>query len=490
MSRYVLAIDAGTTGVTVLLFDRRATVVDRAYEEFRQIYPQPGWVEHDPSEIWAVTERLVRPVVQKAGAKSIAGIGITNQRETVVLWDRETGQPAHNAIVWQCRRTAKLCEELKASGKADLLKEKTGLVVDAYFSATKIQWLFENVPLVPKLSSEGKLAFGTIDSWLVWKLTGGRVHVTDYTNASRTLLLNIDERAWDSELLEIFGVPAEILPEVRPSSEIFGRTAAEVLGAEIPVAGIAGDQQAALLGQCGVNRGDAKNTYGTGGFLLVNTGEERVDSRSGLITTLACGPSGEPVYALEGSVFIAGAVLQWLRDELGVIKSAPESEACARRVVDTGGVYFVPAFVGLGAPYWNMDARGAIVGLTRGTNRDHIVRAALEAIAYQTRDLVNAVTEDLGATLSELRVDGGAAANDFLMQFQADLLGAKINRPRNVETTALGAAFLAGLAVGLWQDADELSQLRATDRVFEPQITEEQRGRLYKGWAAAVRRVI
>jgi glycerol kinase len=487
----VVAIDQGTTGTTVLVLDKRGGVVARAYSEFTQHYPKPGWVEHDPEEIWRVTVKVLRQAVKRARlrARDVAAIGITNQRETTVLWDRKTGRPVHHAIVWQDRRTASVCDGLKTAGHEALVRARTGLVLDPYFSGTKLRWLLDHVRGARDRAATGALAFGTIDTWLLWKLTGGAVHATDPTNASRTLLFDIHARAWDPELLGILDVPASVLPVVRPSSGRFGDTIPELVGAPVPVAGIAGDQQAALFGQGCVAPGSAKNTYGTGCFLLLNTGDRAVASRSGLVTTVACDATGGIAYALEGSVFIAGAAIQWLRDGLGFMKKAAESEKLARRVDSTLGVYLVPAFVGLGAPYWDAEARGALVGLTRGVTREHVVRAALESLAYQTRDVVDAMAEDAGTRLAELRVDGGAAANDFLMQFQADLLGVPVERPRIVETTAMGAAALAGLAVGFWGSPGELARARQVDRRFRPRMAPETREMLYRGWRAAVARV-
>ena len=489
MSQYILSIDAGTTGVTVVLYDRQAQVVRHVYGEFTQHYPQPGWVEHDADEIWQVTLRLIRSACEDISHDQIAGIGITNQRETAVLWDRKTGEPAAKAIVWQCRRSQEQCERLRNAGHTDLLDRKTGLVPDAYFSGTKIQWLIENNETVASRALAGELTFGTIDSWLAWKLSSGALHITDFTNASRTLLFNIEEKKWDDKLLELMSVPESLLPEVRKSSEVYGETDPEILGGPIPICGIAGDQQAALFGQGGGTANAAKNTYGTGCFFLVNTGEQRVHSKNGLLTTLATDTGGNPVYALEGSVFIAGAVVQWLRDELQILNNAPESEDLAASVPDTGGVYLVPAFAGLGAPYWDMAARGGMVGITRGTNKAHITRAALESIAYQTRDLIEAAQQDLGIQLEELRVDGGATANDFLMQFQADILGIPVDRPANIETTALGAGFLAGLGCGFWSGWDEIADNRKTERRFEPAMADDLREELFTGWKDAVRRM-
>lgn len=492
MRSCVLTIDQGTTGTTVLLLDHDGRCVGRAYSEFRQIYPKPGWVEHDPEEIWEVTCRVIERALLDAGAASdqIAAIGITNQRETTLLWDRSSGRPVHNAIVWQCRRTSPICRQLRDQGREDWFRERTGLVLDAYFSGTKLQWLLDNVSEARGRAERGELLFGTIDTWLIWKLSGGRAHVTDYTNASRTLLYNIYDKHWDADILALLSIPAEVLPEVKPSCGVCAHTvSAPPLGAEIPIAGIAGDQQAALFGQGAWEPGMAKNTYGTGCFLLMYTGDKAVRSTQGLLTTLACSETGGPAYALEGSIFTTGAAVQWLRDELGLLKQAAESEAIARSVPDNHGVYVVPAFVGLGAPYWDMEARGAILGLTRGANRAHIVRATLESIAYQTRDVGEVMSSDSGIPIKELRVDGGASANDFLMQFQADILQVRVDRPAMVETTAVGAAFLAGMGVGFWKGADDLLQARKAGSVFEPSMTEEERTALYSGWKQAVARV-
>jgi len=470
----IVAIDEGTTGVRAIVVDERGRLVDSAYSEFRQIYPRPGWVEHDPEEIWRATLDVLRRAVKDPAG--VAAIGITNQRETVVVWDRKSGKPVYNAIVWQCRRTAADCDRLRDRGLEKSIRAKTGLVIDAYFSATKLRWILRHVR--PK----GDLCFGTVDSWLLWNLTGGKVHATDRTNASRTMLYDITRRAWDDDLLRLFKVPRAMLPEVRGSTASFGTTS--VLGPEIPLVGVAGDQQAALFGQGCVARGSMKNTYGTGGFMMINTGPTRRDSKAGLLTTLACGPRGETVYALEGAVFIAGAAIQYLRDSLRILGSAEDSEALATSIASTDGVYLVPAFVGLGAPYWDADARGAIVGLTRGSGRAEIVRAALEAIAYQTRDMAEAG----GVKVRELRVDGGATANNFLMQFQADLLGARIVRPKSIGATALGAAYLAGVGAGLWKSRAELGL--DVDRVFEPGMPRKEADALFAGWKAAVRRVL
>jgi glycerol kinase len=471
---HVVAIDEGTTGVRAIRVDERGRVVDSAYTEFQQIYPRPGWVEHDPEEIWQATLGVVRKVIPDPA--SVAAIGVTNQRETVVVWDRRTGRPVYNAIVWQCRRTAEACDRLRARGLAEPIRRKTGLVVDAYFSATKIEWILKNVK--PK----GDLCAGTIDTWLLWNLTGGKVHATDPTNASRTMLYNIDQRDWDPDLLKLFRVPRALLPEVRSSTASFGSTS--LFGGEIPLYGVAGDQQAALYGQGCIAKGSMKNTYGTGCFMMIQTGGRRVDSKAGLLTTLACGPKGETTYALEGAVFIAGAAIQYLRDSLKMIERAEESEALATSIASTGGVYFVPAFVGLGAPYWDAKARGAIVGLTRGSGRAEIARAALESIAYQTRDMIEAG----GVRVRELRVDGGATANNFLMQFQADVLGAKIVRPKTMGSTALGAAYLAGVGAGLWKSRAELGL--DVDRVFTPALSRKAADSLFAGWKHSVKQVL
>ena len=489
--RCVVAIDQGTTGSTVLVFDHVGRVIGRAYSEFTQHFPRPGWVEHDPEEIWRVTLRVLRQACRRARvqARDVAALGITNQRETTVLWDRGTGKPVHRAIVWQDRRTAPLCEALRARGAEAQVREKTGLVLDPYFSGTKLRWLLEQVPRAAARARRGELCFGTIDTWLVWRLTGGKVHATDATNASRTLLYDIHARAWDAALCALLEVPEAVLPTVHPSSGEFGQTTADVLGASVPIAGIAGDQQAALFGQGCVDAGMAKNTYGTGCFLLLNTGDRPVRSDHGLLTTIACDARGGPAYALEGSVFIAGAAIQWLRDGLGLLRKAAESERLARTVDSSLGVYLVPAFVGLGAPYWDPDARGALLGLTRGVSRAHVVRAALESLAFQTRDVVEAMAADAGEPLRTLRVDGRAAANGFLMQFQADLLGVPVERPRVVETTAMGAAFLAGLGTGFWRSQADLVRVRRIDRRFRPRMRSETRDALYRGWQAAVDRV-
>jgi glycerol kinase len=485
----ILAIDQGTTGTTVLAVDRKGAVVGRAYQEIEQRYPRPGWVEHDPTGIWDSVRATLREALESGGlgAKDVAGIGITNQRETVVVWDRETGEPIHNAIVWQCRRTARECRALREAGHEAIIRERAGLVIDPYFSGTKIAWLLDNVPGARPRAEAGELAAGTIDTWLIWKLTDGRVHATEPTNASRTQLYRIDEQRWDPDLCEILGVPERVLPEVRPSGGVFGVTAGEALGVEARVAAAMGDQQAALYGQGCWEPGLAKCTYGTGAFLLVHTGTERVPSEHGLLTTVACGPQGEASYALEGSIFVAGAAVQWLRDELGLIEGAAETEDLARSLASNDGVYFVPAFVGLGAPHWLADARGTIVGLSRGSGKAHLARAALESMAYSTQDLIEAMAGDWGHPVRELRADGGAAANDWLMQYQADITGLSVGRPAMVETTALGAACLAGLICGVWSTPEELRELQKLERRFEPELATADRERFLHGWHRAVR---
>ncbi|WP_018085303.1 glycerol kinase GlpK [Desulfurispora thermophila] len=491
--KYVLALDQGTTSCRAILFDKDSNIVGVAQKEFTQIYPKAGWVEHNAEEIWSTQYGVIAEVVAKTriNPEEIAAIGITNQRETTVVWDKTTGQPVYNAIVWQCRRTAGICEELKAKGLADTFRHKTGLVLDAYFSGTKVKWILDNVPGARERAEKGELLFGTMDTWLIWKLTGGKVHVTDYSNASRTLLYNIRELKWDEEILRELNIPASMLPEVKPSSQVYGYTDPEqFLGYAVPIAGVAGDQQAALFGQACYQPGMAKNTYGTGCFMLMNTGEKLFDSQNGLLTTIAWGIDGKVEYALEGSIFIAGAAIQWLRDGLKLVEAAPDSEYFAGKVQDTDGVYLVPAFVGLGAPYWDMRARGAIVGLTRGTTKYHLIRAALESLAYQTRDVLGAMEADSGIKLTALKVDGGAVANNLLMQFQADILGVPVERPQVIETTALGAAYLAGLAVGFWQSKEELASRWKLDSRFAPQMAAEQREKLYRGWQKAVRRAM
>jgi len=488
---HILALDQGTTGSTALLFNEQGQVLATAYREIQQYYPQPGWVEHDPGEILGSTLAVAKEVLEKAqvGLSEVSGIGITNQRETTLVWDRHTGEPVYNAIVWQCRRTAPLCEELKSRGLAESIRAKTGLIIDAYFSATKLRWILDNIPQGQYRAEQGDLLFGTVDSWLVWNLTGGAAHITDYTNASRTMLYNIHTLQWDEELLSALDIPKAVLPAVKPSSYIYGETTPEILGsAGVPVCGIAGDQQAALFGQACYEDGMAKNTYGTGSFVLLNTGSHAIKSEKGLVTTLACGENGGVCYALEGSIFITGAVIQWLRDGLGIIKEAAESEALALAVPDNGGVYFVPAFVGLGAPYWDMYARGSIFGLTRGTTREHLVRAALESIAYQSRDVIEEMVAEADLHIPQLRVDGGGTANDFLMQFQADILGIPLQVPAVTETTALGAAYLAGLATGVWQSTDDIARLWKPFRTYQPNMKDDRRDALYTGWKRAVER--
>lgn len=492
MSKYILALDQGTTSSRAIVFDNDGTIVSVAQKEFTQIYPKAGWVEHDPMEIWGTQSGVAREALDKAGitADQIAAIGITNQRETTVVWDKTTGKPIYNAIVWQCRRTASICDDLKGKGLADSIRQKTGLVVDAYFSGTKVKWILDNVEGAREKAENGDLLFGNIDTWLIWNLTGGKNHVTDYSNASRTMLFNINTLEWDEEILAELNIPKSMLPEAKPSSYIYGYTVKELFGAEIPIAGAAGDQQAALFGQACFQPGMAKNTYGTGCFMLMNTGEKLVGSNNGLLTTIAWGLNGKVEYALEGSIFVAGAAVQWLRDELKIIENAAASEAMAASVPDTNGVYVVPAFVGLGAPYWDMYARGAVLGLTRGANKNHLVRATLESIAYQTRDVLEAMQEDSTIELKSLKVDGGAVANNFLMQFQSDILGVPVDRPVVTETTALGAAYLAGLAVGYWSDKEEIAKKWNVDKTFEPAMEEEDRNSKYAGWKKAVNRAL
>ena len=488
---YVLALDQGTTSSRAILFDRTGRIVANEAHEFTQHFPQPGWVEHDPNEIWDSQLRALRGVVSQAGIgfDQIAAIGITNQRETTVVWDRESGEPIYPAIVWQSRQTVPICEDLKSRGLESLFRERTGLVIDAYFSGTKVRWILDQIPGAQERAARGELAFGTIDSWLIYKLSGGRVHATDFSNASRTLLYDVFKLRWDPELLDALQVPPAMMPEVRDSSGILGETDPALLdGVSLPISGVAGDQQAALFGQACFTPGDAKNTYGTGCFILMNTGSEARRSENGLLTTIAWGIDGRVEYALEGSIFVAGAAVQWLRDQLRLIEHASDSEAIARSVEDTGGVYLVPAFTGLGAPYWDPQARGVLVGLTRGSSRAHIVRATLEAIAYQTRDVLECFERDTGLQAHELQVDGGATANDFLMQFQADILGIPVRRPRVAETTALGAAYLAGLAVGFWETRAEIAENWQEDRRFEPQLEQARREELYAGWRRAVER--
>lgn len=491
MKKYLMALDQGTTSSRCIIFDKKGNIISMAQKEFTQYFPQSGWVEHDANEIWASQMGVMAEAMAKCSveAEVIAAIGITNQRETTIVWDKETGEPVYHAIVWQCRRTADYVEQLKAEGYDKVIKEKTGLIVDPYFSATKLKWILDHVEGARQKAEEGKLLFGTVDTWLIYKLTKGRIFATDVTNASRTMLYNIHDLCWDGELLCKFDIPVCMLPEVKASSEIYGQTAASILGQPIPIAGVAGDQQAALFGQCCFEAGKSKNTYGTGCFLLMNTGEKAVSSEHGLLTTIAVGRNGKVQYALEGSVFVAGAAIKWLRDEMKMIDSAAETEKLANSVPDSNGVYVVPAFTGLGAPYWDAYARGAVFGLSRGCSRAHFVRAALESLAYQSLDVIRAMEEDSGLPVTSLRVDGGASANDFLLQFQADILHGEIIRPRVAETTALGAAYLAGLAVGYYKDTEEIKENWMRDKVFVPAFTEEKRNRLYAGWKDCVSRI-
>lgn len=489
MKKYVMALDAGTTSSRCILFDEKGTMCSVAQKEFTQYFPEPGWVEHDADEIWSTQLGVAVEAMTKIGASAedIAAIGITNQRETTIVWDKNTGEPVCHAIVWQCRRTSAYCDSLKEKGLTDRYREKTGLVIDAYFSGTKLKWILDHVPGARERAGRGELLFGTVETWLIWKLTKGKVHVTDYSNASRTLLFNINDLCWDQEILEELDIPACMLPAVRPSSEIYGETDPSFFGGAIPIGGAAGDQQAALFGQTCFEPGEAKNTYGTGCFLLMNTGEKPVFSKNGLVTTIAWGLDGKVTYALEGSIFVAGAAIQWLRDEMHLIDSAPDSEYMAGKVKDTGGCYVVPAFTGLGAPYWDQYARGTIVGLTRGVNKYHIIRATLESLAYQTNDVLQAMEADSGTKLTSLKADGGASANNLLMQMQADLTGAPVKRPCCVETTAMGAAYLAGLSVGYWRNKEEVLKNWAVDREFSPGILEEERAKKVKGWKKAVK---
>lgn len=489
MDKYIMALDLGTTSCRCIIFDKNGRICSAAQKEFTQYFPQPGWVEHDAEEIWATQTGLMYEAMSKIDItiNEIAGIGITNQRETTVLWDKETGRPVHKAIVWQCRRTAGYCDELKKLGMAEFFRSKTGLVLDAYFSATKLRWLLDNAAGARERAEKGELLFGTVDSWIIWKLTGGKVHVTDYSNASRTMLFNIHTLKWDEEILRVLKIPQQILPDVKPSSHVYGYTDSKLFGREVPIAGAGGDQQCALFGQTCFERGEVKNTYGTGGFMLMNTGTSPVNSHNGLVTTIAWGVDDKVEYALEGSIFVAGAAVQWLRDELGLIRDAAESEVLAKSVPDANGCYVVPAFVGLGAPYWDQYARGAIVGLTRGVNRNHIVRATLESIAYQVNDVLMAMQEDSGMPITSLRVDGGACDNDFLMQFQADILNTSVVRPYCIETTAMGAAYLAGLAVGYWRSKEEILANHVIAAEFKPQMGQAKRESLLQGWHNAVK---
>lgn len=487
---YILSLDQGTTSSRAILFNQKGSIVHTAQQEFKQHFPKPGWVEHDANEIWLSIQGVIAAVLSETGVQpaEIAGIGITNQRETAVVWDRHTGMPVYHAIVWQSRQTADICETLKAQGLNDIFRERTGLLIDAYFSGTKIKWILDHVDGAREKAERGDLLFGTMDTWLIWKLTGGKTHVTDYSNASRTLLYNIHELKWDEELLGYLDIPASMLPEVRSSSEVYGHTQEQLFfGSAIPIAGAAGDQQAALFGQACFEKGMAKNTYGTGCFMLMNTGNHAIPSRSGLLTTIAWGLNGKVEYALEGSIFVAGSAIQWLRDGLRMIKMAQDTEAYAQRVESTDGVYVVPAFVGLGTPYWDSDVRGAIFGLTRGTSKEHFIRATLESLAYQTKDVLQAMEDDSGIQLTKLRVDGGAVKNNFLMQFQSDMLGVTVERPVISETTALGAAFLAGLAVGFWKDQAEIAAQWQVDEAFEPVMETERQEQLYNGWKKAVK---
>ncbi len=489
---YILALDQGTTSSRAILYDRAGKIVKVAQKEFTQIYPKAGWVEHDPMEIWGSQSGVASEVLAASGvsAEEVAAIGITNQRETTIVWNRHTGEPVYNAIVWQCRRTAGICDDLKKKGWEDYIRENTGLVIDAYFSATKVKWILDNVPGARRKAEKGDLIFGNVDTWLIWNLTKGKVHVTDYSNASRTMFYNIKELKWDKNILKELDIPSSMLPKVKPSSAVYGKADSRILGAKIPIAGDAGDQQAALFGQACFTPGMAKNTYGTGCFMLMLTGEKRVQSQNGLLTTIAWGIGNKIEYALEGSIFIAGAAVQWLRDELKLIYDSKDSDYFAAKVPDSNGVYVVPAFVGLGAPYWDMYARGAILGLTRGTTRDHLIRATLESIAYQTRDVLEVMRTDSGIGFQELRVDGGACANDFLMQFQADILGVPVERPEIIETTTLGAAYLAGLAVGFWKNQSSISEQRVVNRRFLPGMDEQKREKMYAKWKKAVSRAM
>ncbi|MFD2629134.1 glycerol kinase GlpK [Oceanobacillus kapialis] len=490
MGKYILALDQGTTSSKAVIFDQKGKVVETGQREFEQHFNKPGWVEHDANEIWTSMLSSISEAMRKSDVEpgDIEGIGITNQRETTVIWDRHTGKPIYKAIVWQSRQTADICKELREEGYSDTFREKTGLLIDPYFAGTKVKWILDNVDGAREKADNGDLMFGTIDTWLVYKLTGGEQHITDYSNASRTLMYNIYDLKWDEELLEILGVPESMLPEVKQSSEVYGKTVNyHFFGHEIPIAGIAGDQHAALFGQACFEKGMAKNTYGTGGFMLMNTGEEGVQSKNGLLTTLAWGIDGKVEYALEGSIFVSGSAIQWLRDGLEIIKDAKETESLAKRVENTEGVYVVPAFVGLGTPYWDSDVRGAVFGLTRGTKREHLVRATLESLTYQTRDVLDVMKEDSGIDVKTLRVDGGAVKNDFLVQFQSDILGLQVERPTINETTALGAAYLAGLAVGFWESKEEISEQWQLDEKFESDIDEEKRTQLYDGWKKAVK---
>ena len=488
MSKYIMALDQGTTSSRCIIYDKKGNMMSVAQKEFTQIYPKAGWVEHDAMEIWSTQMGVAQEALLKINCtyENIEAIGITNQRETTVVWDKETGIPVHNAIVWQCRRTAEYCDELAAAGYGDMIREKTGLLLDAYFSGTKLKWILDNVEGAREKAEAGKLLFGTIETWLIWKLTDGKVHVTDYSNASRTMMFNIHTLEWDDEILNLLDIPKCMLPEAKPSSCVYGQSSDNIFGGPIKIAGAAGDQQSALFGQTCFNQGEGKNTYGTGCFLLINTGEKPVVSHNGLVTTIAWGLDGKVNYALEGSVFVCGAAIQWLRDEIDILESSPQSEEMAKAVPDAGGLYVVPAFVGLGAPYWDPYARGAVLGITRGANKYHLVRATLESLAYQTKDLIDAMVEDLGEHLVSLKVDGGASANDFLMQFQADIMGCEVKRPVCIETTSLGAAYLAGLATGYWENKEDVIKNWQVEKTFTPDMDDQKREELLTGWKKAV----
>ncbi len=486
MNSYILSIDAGTTGITILVIDKNFSICQKYYKEFTQYFPKEGWVEHDPIEIWNVTYSLIIECFKDYPKEKFISIGITNQRETTIIWDKKTSKPIYNAIVWQCRRTKDICDKLQNDGYSPLIKEKTGLVIDSYFSGTKIKWIIENIPSAFRNNKYNRLAFGTVDSWLIWNLTNGNEHVTDYTNASRTMIFNINNKKWDRELLSILNIPYNILPDVKPSVSEFGRTHKKIFNYDIPITAIAGDQQAALYGQKCFNTGDTKCTYGTGCFLMTNTGKNRLDSTSGLITTIACDSMGNPAYALEGSVFMGGAIIQWLRDELKIISSASESEGIALSIEDTKGVIIIPAFTGLGAPYWNMEARGIISGLTRGVNRKHIIRAALESIAFQVSDLIDSINEDVNTKISHLKVDGGASANNFLMQFQSSISDLEIHRPSNIESTALGIGLLSGISSKLWDDPSKVKKSNEKNNVFKPTLSKNIKDQLLVRWKKAI----
>ena len=490
MKKYILSIDAGTTGITVLIINKKMTIIDNFYQEFTQFYPQPGWVEHDGEEIWTVTKALLTSAFKKYNPQNFAGIGITNQRETTLIWHKKNNKPIYNAIVWQCRRTEPICNELKSSKNANKFIKKTGLVIDSYFSATKIKWILDNVKNARSMAKKGDLAFGTIDSWILWNLTDGEIHATDHTNASRTLIYNIDKLCWDKELLSILNIPHTMLPKVFNSCNAFGKTNIKLFNYSIPITGIAGDQQAALYGQNCINPGDTKCTYGTGCFLLTNTGKKRGKSQSGLLTTLACNINGKPIYAIEGSIFMGGAIIQWMRDELDMLETAKESEKIALSINDSNGIIIVPAFTGLGAPYWAMNARGIITGLTRGVNKKHIIRAGLESIAFQVNDILSAIIKDTKINLKQLKVDGGACENNFLMQFQSDIIDLNITRPKNIESTALGAGMLAGLGAGFWKNTNEMFSQKKIDKIFTPQMDEKTRRNHMKKWNEAVKKVL